>query len=66
MREGVKVAQAARANKFVLFHHDPSHNDKVVQKIEKEARQLFPQSIAAYEGLKIDLSEERLPSSVFD
>ena len=66
LREGIKVAQAANVNKFVLFHHDPNHNDEFVRKIEEEARQLFPQSIAAYEGLKIDLSEERLPNSLFD
>ena len=66
MREGIKVAQAANANKFVLFHHDPSHNDEFVRKMEEEARDLFPQSIAAYEGLEIDLSKERLPNSLFD
>ena len=66
MREGIKVAKAANVEKFILFHHDPNHNDEFVQKIEEEARQLFPKSLAAYEGLKIDLSEERLPKSLFD
>jgi phosphoribosyl 1,2-cyclic phosphodiesterase len=66
MREGIKVAEAANVKKFVLFHHDPTHNDEFIQKIEAEARQLFPKSIAAYEGLQIELSEENLPSSLFD
>ena len=29
--EGIKVAQAANVKKFVLFHHDPNHNDECVQ-----------------------------------
>ena len=66
MREGVKVAKAANVKKLVLFHHDPSHDDNFVKQIEAESRQLFPQSIAAYEGLQIDLSQEALPQSLFD
>ena len=66
MREGIKVAEAANVKKFVLFHHDPTHSDEFIQKIEAEACQLFPKSIAAYEGLQIELSEENLPSSLFD
>jgi len=66
MREGVKVAISANVEKLVLFHHDPSHNDETIKQIETESRQLFPQSIAAYEGLQIDLSQEALPKSLFD
>lgn len=66
MREGLKVAEAANVEKFVLFHHDPTHNDDFIGKIEAEARQLFSKSIAAYEGLQIDLSEKELPPSLFD
>ena len=66
MREGLKVAETANVEKFVLFHHDPAHNDEFVKKIEAEARQIFSKSIAAYEGLQIDLSEKELPPSLFD
>ena len=66
MREGIKVAQAANVRKLVLFHHDPGHDDDFIKQIETESRQLFPQSIAAYEGLQIDLSQEALPKSLFD
>ena len=66
MREGLKVAEAANVEKFVLFHHDPTHNDEFVEKIEAEARQIFCKSIAAYEGLQINLSEKELPPSLFD
>ena len=66
MLEGLKVAEAANVEKFVLFHHDPAHNDEFVKKIEAEAREIFSKSIAAYEGLQIDLSEKELPLSLFD
>ena len=66
MREGLKVAEAANGEKFVLFHHDPAHNDEFVKKIEAEAREIFSKSIAAYEGLQIDLSAKELPPSLFE
>ena len=66
MREGVKVAKAANVKKLVLFHHDPSHDDNFIKQIEAESRQFFPESIAAYEGLQIDLSQEAFLKSFFD
>ena len=53
--EAAKLAQAAKAKKLVLFHHDPLQNDDQVRAKEKRAQALFPSSIAAYEGLTIDL-----------
>ena len=53
--EAVKLAQAAKAKRLVLFHHDPLQNDDQVRAKEKRAQALFPNSIAAYEGLTIDL-----------
>ena len=66
MQEGVKVAKAANVKKLVLFHHDPSHDDNFIKQIEAESRQFFPESIAAYEGLQIDLSQEAFLKSFFD
>jgi phosphoribosyl 1,2-cyclic phosphodiesterase len=53
--KGVELAQAAGVKQFVLFHHDPVHVDHVVEDKEKRAQALFPNSIAAREGLAIDL-----------
>jgi hypothetical protein len=39
----------------VLFHHDPNQTDDDVAEKERRARELFPNSIAAREGLVIDL-----------
>jgi phosphoribosyl 1,2-cyclic phosphodiesterase len=53
--EGIKVADAARARKLVLFHHDPDHDDAMVRRIEDQAKQAFPNTVAAYEGLSLEL-----------
>jgi phosphoribosyl 1,2-cyclic phosphodiesterase len=53
--EGVKLAKAANVKRLVLFHHDPCRTDEMIREIEKEASLKFPNTIAAYEGLEIDL-----------
>jgi phosphoribosyl 1,2-cyclic phosphodiesterase len=53
--EAVKVAQQAKVKQLVLFHHDPLQNDDAVRDKEKRARAIFPSSIAAYEGLTIEV-----------
>jgi ribonuclease BN (tRNA processing enzyme) len=53
--EGARIAKAAGARQLVLFHHDPSQNDTAVREKEARARKLFPNAIAAHEGLSIDV-----------
>ncbi len=55
MVEGAKLAKLAGVKKYVLFHHDPTQSDDAVREKERRAQELFPASIAAYEGLTIDL-----------
>lgn len=52
---GAEIAKRAGVGQYILFHHDPDQNDQAVQDKEQAARELFPSSIAAYEGLTIDL-----------
>jgi phosphoribosyl 1,2-cyclic phosphodiesterase len=54
--EGVKMARAAGVKKLVLFHHDPDHDDKMIRSIETDARQVFPDTVAAKEGMVIKVS----------
>jgi phosphoribosyl 1,2-cyclic phosphodiesterase len=56
-QEGVKIAQAAQVKKLVIFHHDPSHDDKFMDAIELQSTQAFPGSIVAREGMKILVGE---------
>ena len=66
MKEAVKMAEAANVKKLILFHHDPNHSDEMVKDIEAECRKLFPNSVAAYEGLEVDLTHPQMPKSFFD
>jgi phosphoribosyl 1,2-cyclic phosphodiesterase len=53
--EGVRVARAAGVGQLVLFHHDPAHDDAAVAAIEARAAEELPGTVAAREGLTIDL-----------
>lgn len=49
---GVKIARSAKVKKLILFHHDPSHDDRFIDELEREARKEFRESYAAFEGLE--------------
>ncbi len=49
----VRVARATGAKRLVLTHHDPTHDDTIMEKIEREARSLFPACRAARESMPI-------------
>lgn len=53
--EAVKLAKAANVKRLVLYHHDPTQSDAAVAEKERRARELFPSSEAAREGLVIEL-----------
>ena len=53
--EGAELARAAGVGKYVLFHHDPVRTDPQVADFEARAQALYPSSVAAREGLVIDL-----------
>lgn len=48
-----EVAERAGARRLVLYHHDPAHDDDAVEAIERLARERFPRTISACEGLEI-------------
>jgi phosphoribosyl 1,2-cyclic phosphodiesterase len=48
-----RVARATGAKRLVLTHHDPAHDDTMMEKIEREARSLFPACRAARESMPI-------------
>lgn len=50
-----EVARKAQVKRLVLFHHEPTHNDKIMRKIEKLAKRLFRSSMVAHEGMEITL-----------
>jgi phosphoribosyl 1,2-cyclic phosphodiesterase len=52
---GAALAKAAGVKRYVLFHHDPAQDDAQVHEKVRRARELFPASCAATEGLAIDV-----------
>ncbi|MGB0036243.1 MAG: MBL fold metallo-hydrolase, partial [Candidatus Acidiferrales bacterium] len=55
--EGVKIARDAKVRNLILFHHDPDSTDKTVDGFLSAARQEFPATWGATEGMVISLSE---------
>jgi len=54
-QDGVRFANEAKARKLCMFHHDPSHDDNMMEAIERQAAAARPGTIAAKEGLAIEL-----------
>lgn len=52
---GAAVARAAGVKTLALFHHDPTRSDEGVAAIVKRAREIFPNTVAAREGLSFSL-----------
>jgi phosphoribosyl 1,2-cyclic phosphodiesterase len=50
-----EVANKACVKRLALFHHEPTHDDKMMTKIEKQAKRLFRASVVAHERMAIDL-----------
>lgn len=49
----VNVAKAAKAQKLVLTHHSPGHNDEYLESMLAKVQRTFPNSVLAQEGLTI-------------
>ncbi len=60
----VRLALAAKARRLVLFHHDPDHDDTMIDRMQDHARMLARavegrlDVVAAYEGLEIDFGRK--------
>jgi ribonuclease BN (tRNA processing enzyme) len=50
-----EVATKSGVKRLVLFHHEPTHNDTAVRAIERKAKELFPLTLTAHEGMEIFL-----------
>ena len=50
-QQGVRLADAAGVKTCVIFHHDPSHADDVMDGIAAEAERVRPGTIVAREGM---------------
>src|SRR5271157_239655 len=54
--EGVRIAQERGVKRLVLFHHDPDSDDAFVDSLVAQAREEFPNTMGAAEGLEFHLN----------
>ena len=54
-QEGMRLAKLAKADRYCLFHHRPSRSDSSLDAILDKAREDFPNTDAAYEGMVVKL-----------
>jgi phosphoribosyl 1,2-cyclic phosphodiesterase len=52
-REAVNIVMESGAKELVLFHHDPDHDDELIDKVVAEARNHYARVRAAAEGMEI-------------
>ena len=55
--EAVKIARESKVANLLLFHHDPDSSDRTIDGYLSAARQEFPATWAATEGMSINLSD---------
>jgi ribonuclease BN (tRNA processing enzyme) len=56
LERAIELARKAAVKRLVLFHHEPTHDDSTIRRIELKAKRLFRSTIAAREGMEITLS----------
>ena len=49
--EGLRLCEAAGVKTFVVFHHDPDHDDDFLDVIQKAVTERKPGSVVAHDGL---------------
>ena len=49
--EGMRLCEAAGAKRFVVFHHDPDHDDEFLDEVARQVEELRPGSVVASEGM---------------
>ena len=54
-QQGIRLANTAGAKQLCLFHHDPDHDDAMMDTIKAAAEAARPGTIVAREGMQVDL-----------
>ena len=54
-QEGVRIANAANVGTLVVFHHDPTHHDDIMDRIAADAEMARPGTHTAKEGDCLDV-----------
>jgi phosphoribosyl 1,2-cyclic phosphodiesterase len=54
-QEGVRLCRAAGAKRLAVFHHDPEHDDDMLDGVAREVEKQMPGSVVARDGLVIEI-----------
>ena len=54
-QEGVRLCRAADAKRLAVFHHDPEHDDDMLDGVAREVARELPGSIVARDGLVVEI-----------
>ena len=55
-QEGVRLCRAAGVKKLAVFHHDPEHDDDMLDGVAREVAKELPGSIVARDGLLVEVN----------
>lgn len=55
-QEGIRLCREASAERLAVFHHDPDHNDEVMERIEEQSKRTWEGTFVAREGMRIVLA----------
>ncbi len=54
-QEGVRLCRAAGAKRLAVFHHDPEHDDDMLDGVARDLEKEMPGSFVAKDGLVVEL-----------
>jgi len=54
-QEGVRLCRAADAKRLAVFHHDPEHDDDMLDGVAREVAKELPGSLVARDGLVVEI-----------
>lgn len=54
-QEAIRLGRVSNIKRLALFHHDPDHDDKIMEGIENEARRTWEPTIVARDNMEITL-----------
>ena len=50
-QEGARLSDQANVRQYVVFHHDPGHDDSFMDQVARDVERMRPGSIVAREGM---------------
>lgn len=59
-KASAELALAAEVKNLILYHHDPVRSDLELDQILLDARQIFPHTWAAAEGMRLDIARKQV------